>query len=400
MTYQPSTHILEKYAQLMIEFALGNGKGIQKGDTVYIAIPECAKPFYKPLQKAVLQAGGHPLMQLLADDVTASFFEHATDEQITQFHSKYYEGLIDQADHWLRILADNDKKELQHIPPKKIMSRQLAHKPLMDMRNKKEHANKMSWSLCLYATQAMADEAKLSLQEYWDEIIKACYLDTEDPISQWKQTYTEIHRIENELNALEIDTLHITSQSTNLTVKIGPKRKWLSGRGCNIPSFEIYISPDWRGTNGYIQFTEPLYRYGTLITQAYLEFTDGLVTKATAKDGEEQLQEMIAVKNANKIGEFSLTDARFSKITKFMAETLFDENVGGKNGNTHIAIGMAYKDSYTGDIQSLSEADWEELGFNDSAVHTDIVSTENRVVTATLKNGSQKIIYKDGQFQV
>ncbi|MFT4313428.1 MAG: aminopeptidase, partial [Candidatus Woesearchaeota archaeon] len=165
-----------------------------------------------------------------------------------------------------------------------------------------------------------------------------------------------------------------------------------------IPSFEIYISPDWRETKGHIQFTEPLYRYGTLITDAYLEFEKGIVTKATASSGESQLKEMIAVENANKIGEFSLTDGRFSNITRFMAETLFDENVGGPHGNTHIAVGMAYKDSYTGDIQQMKKEDWEALGFNDSAVHTDIVSTENRTVTATLANGEKKIIYKDGKF--
>ncbi len=400
MTYQPPQEVLDKYAQLMIHFALGNTNGINKGDVVYVAVPEIAKPLLKSLYKTVLQAGGHPIVNLIPDLFEKEFFTYANGEQISHFHDKYYKGLIDQADHYLRVLADVDKKELQDISPKRIMARQLAHKPLMDWRNEKEHAGKLSWSLCMYATQAMADEAKLSLEDYWQEIIKACYLDTENPIQKWKETYEQIDHIQTELNKLEIDSLHIKSQNTDLYVKIGPKRKWLSGRGCNIPSFEIYISPDWRGTNGYIQFTEPLYRYGTFITNAYLEFKDGLVVKATAQTGEEQLQEMIAAKNADKIGEFSLTDGRFSKITKFMAETLFDENIGGKYGNTHIAIGMAYKDSYTGDIQSLTQKDWEDLGFNDSSVHTDIVSTENRIVTATLSDGSQKIIYRDGQFQL
>jgi aminopeptidase len=59
------------------------------------------------------------------------------------------------------------------------------------------------------------------------------------------------------------------------------------------------------------------------------------------------LLEMISAENANKIGEFSLTDKRLSRITRFMADTLYDENVGGEYGNTHIAVGNAYKDSYT-----------------------------------------------------
>ena len=65
---------------------------------------------------------------------------------------------------------------------------------------------------------------------------------------------------------------------------------------------------------------------------------------------------MIATENADRVGEFSLTDARLSPIDRFMADTLYDENVGGPFGNTHIALGDAYKDTYDGDPAALSEA--------------------------------------------
>ena len=126
----------------------------------------------------------------------------------------------------------------------------------------------------------------------------------------------------------------------------------------------------------------------------YLEFKDGIVTKSTAKTGQKFLRQMIATKNADKIGEFSLTDKRFSKITKFMAETLYDENVGGEFGNTHIALGRAYRSCYKGDPSTVTEEEWDKLGYNSSVVHTDIVSTTDRTVTAYLKNGKTKIIYK------
>ena len=81
-----------------------------------------------------------------------------------------------------------------------------------------------------------------------------------------------------------------------------------------------------------------------------------------------------------------------------MAETLFDENMGGKFGNTHIALGMSYRDTFAGDPSKLTTKQAEGLGFNDSSVHTDIISTAPRTVTAHLKNGTQKVIYKNGQF--
>jgi aminopeptidase len=109
---------------------------------------------------------------------------------------------------------------------------------------------------------------------------------------------------------------------------------------------------------------------------------------------------MVAAPNANKVGEFSLTDRRHSRITKFMAHTLFDENTGGPFGNTHIALGMAYHDCYDGDPGTVTKEQWVEMGYNDSSVHTDMFSTTDRTVTATLPDGSEKVIYKDGQFQV
>lgn len=80
-----------------------------------------------------------------------------------------------------------------------------------------------------------------------------------------------------------------------------------------------------------------------------------------------------------------------------MANTLFDENFGGEFGNTHIALGQSYRDAIRNQ-ESFSNEQLKEIGFNDSAIHTDIISTSNRKVTATLKNGEKKVIYQDGEF--
>ena len=81
-----------------------------------------------------------------------------------------------------------------------------------------------------------------------------------------------------------------------------------------------------------------------------------------------------------------------------MAQTLYDENFGGDCGNTHIALGRAYKDAYTGELTEVSEERWEELGFNTSSVHTDVVSTSERTATAVLRDGGERVIYRGGEF--
>ena len=104
-------------------------------------------------------------------------------------------------------------------------------------------------------------------------------------------------------------------------------------------------------------------------------------------------------KGARRIGEFSLTDKRFSKINKFMANTLFDENYGGSNGNCHLAVGSSYTNTYDGDPSKLTVRRKDALGFNDSALHWDLVNTESKTVTAYLENGKSVVVYEKGMFK-
>lgn len=410
--YMPSDKILRKYADVMVNFALGAGKGIKKGDVVRLSASEAAKPLYTAIANAIVAAGGHVIGNYAPDEekgdkrrnisVSRYFYEHANKDQINFFPRNYLKGLIDDIDHSLFVLADKDPHALEGIDPKKIMQRGQAMKPFMDWRKEKEHKGKFTWTIALYGTPAMAKEAGLSEKEYWNEIIKACFLSEKNPIAKWKEVYRDIDKYRNRLNALspKIDRLHVEGADADLWITLGEKRAWKSGSGANIPSFEIFTSPDWRGTNGWIRFNQPLYRYGAKVTGIQLWFKNGRVVKSSAKTNEKLLKEMIATPNADKIGEYSLTDKRHSRITKFMAETLFDENMGGPQGNTHLALGMSYQDCYAGDVSKMTKALAQKLGYNDSSVHTDIISTTRRTVTAHLKDGSQKVIYKDGEFVI
>lgn len=403
--YTPSPQVLRRYADVLVKFALNWGRGIKKGDVVYLNGSEVTKPLFIAVRNAILEAGGHTISSYTPDsddryNFSADFFERAKDHQLDHFPAKYFRGLVDQVDHVLFLLGSNHPHALKHVSPEKIMRRGKAMKQWMDWRREKEHQGKLSWTLALYGTAGMAKEAGLSPQSYWREIINACFLNEKNPIKKWKNVYKSINAYKKRLNALspKIDRLHIEGKDADLWIKLGEKRQWLAGRGANIPSFEIFTSPDWRGTNGWIRFNQPLYRYGSKVEGIELWFKNGRVIKSRAKTGQKLLKEMIRTEGADKIGEFSMTDKRHSRITKFMAETLFDENMGGPQGNSHIALGSAYADTFSGKVSTLSAKDKARLGFNDSSVHTDIITTTKRRVTAHLKNGSTKIIYDNGQF--
>jgi aminopeptidase len=396
--------LLKKYAQVMVQYALNNGKGIKKGDTVFLVGQECTKDLFTAIAKEVYAAGGNLITNYQPNNtkdgsLARLLLQNGSDEQISFFARPYWQGIVDATDHILFLVSEPDVHYLEGLSASKISMMNSARAPYMKMRERKEQEGKLSWTLCLYGTQSMANEAGLSLQEYWEQIIEACYLREDDPVKKWRQVQKEIEEIRDKLDALQIEKLHVKGDDVDLHIQIGPNRKWLCGDGKNIPSFEIFTSPDWRGTNGSIRFNQPLYYSGKRISGISLRFENGVVVESSATENEDALKEMIAQENADKVGEFSLTDRRHSRITKFMATTLFDENMGGEFGNTHIALGNAYKDTYTGDMLTVTDEQWAEMGYNSCPrVHTDIISTSNRTVTALMRDNTEKIIYNNGQF--
>jgi aminopeptidase len=403
MEYTPSEDILDKYAKVLVNFALGGGVGIKKGETVYLQAALSALPFYRALRKVIFDSGGL-MISSLGDDMDGfgrHFYDNATEQQLTAFPAPYYKGLVKVIDHRIAVISDHDVHELDGVDPKKMMLSQKSRKPLSEWLQKKENEGKYTWTLALYGTESMAKEAGLSIKDYWKQIINACYLDKADPLREWRQISAEVERVAKVLSDLKIQTLNAKGKDMDLKITMGEKRRWLGGSGRNIPSFEVFTSPDWRGTEGWIRFNQPLYYFGPKVEGIELHFEKGRVVKATAKKNQKLLKEMLSAdKGAAQIGEYSLTDKRLSRITKFMAETLFDENIGGPFGNTHLAVGKSYHDTYDGDPSTLSKGQLEKLGYNDSAIHVDMISTEDRTVTATLPGGKQRVIYQDGQFTV
>ncbi len=398
--YTPSSQQLEKYAKILINFALNDGNGIKKDDVVYMVTQTPGLPLAKEIYKAILRTGGHPILNIQDDDFKLLHLQEGNDEQLSFFPSPYYKGLADSIDHYVRILAEEDPLFLSKADPRKVILSSRSVKQFRDWLDVKEDAGKFTWTLCMYGTEGAAREAGMSIQEYWEQITLACFLDETDPIKKWQDVLNSMHNILNQLNEMPIAKVHVEAPQTDLWVGLGENRKWLGGRGRNIPSFEIFTSPDWREVEGTIFFDLPLYRYGNIIKDIKLEITNGIITTANAAENEKLLHEMLAQKNADKIGEFSLTDKRFSKINRFMANTLFDENFGGQFGNTHLAVGKAYHDACSLDTAAMSSEDFEKLGYNESPEHTDIIATTDRKVTAVLKDGSRKVIYEGGEFQL
>lgn len=399
--YIPSQEILEKYANVMVNFALWGGKWIKKWDVVFVQIPEAAKPFYIPLQTAILKAWWHPIMQYLPDGVARNFYENASDEQLSFAPEAYQKWRVESMTHNILVIADSDLHELDGIDPSKMMKRIQANRKFRDLRDKKEREWKFSRTICMYGTEAMAKEAGLSMEEYRNQIITACFLDEANPVQKWKDINWEICRVKDKLNELKLEYVHVIGPDEDLKLKIWADRLWEAGWGCNIPSFEIFTSPDCRDVNGWMKCNQPLYRYGNLIEWIRLEFKDWKLISAHADKNDEILQEMVKIEWMDHLWEFSLTDARVSRITHFMAETLFDENVGWEYGNTHIALWRWFDECYAGDKSKLDDVEFKKsIWLNMSPEHVDVISTAKRKAIWILPSWEEITIYEDGKFMI
>lgn len=391
-----------KYADVML-WALKSarhGTAFKPYDVILLRYEPLALPLAEVLYaKLTEQKFNVVARQTNPDSFSRAFYNQADDTQLA-FIAPGEKELQAGLNGLISLRAPADLTSLKNTDPARIARAAVAHKPLREILDAREQTGQFAWTLCNYPTEELAKRAGLSVKEYAAQIARACYLNEKDPVKKWAEVTAQMEEIGRWLSALPVERFRVQSANMDFEVLLGQERRFVSGGGCNIPSFEIFTSPDWRGTRGVYFADLSSYRSGNYVKGIRLEFKDGRVVKATAEQGQNFVRKMLAMdEGACQIGEFSLTDRRFSKITKFMADILYDENFGGKYGNCHVAVGASYADTYTGDVSRLDEKLKKKLGFNSSALHWDLINTEDKAVTAILKNGQTQLVYENGQFK-
>jgi aminopeptidase len=343
--------------------------------------------------------GLNPVQRVMdSPSMEKNFYTHGNARQLT-FVPPGEENFIRSLSGSIMLYAPESLTHLSDIDPKKIGKTMVARKYMRDILDRREDKGSFSWTLCLYPTSALARHARMSVKSYSRQVAEACFLNRTEPVEVWQSIHAKIMAIKKRLNRLPVEKFKVESKNIDLSITPGPKRKWLGLSGRNIPSFEVFISPDWRGTKGVFYANQPSFRNGNLVSGVRLEFRQGSVIGIKARKGSEFVRSQLKLDTgACKLGEFSLTDKRFSKINRFMANTLFDENYGGKYGNCHIALGSSYSNTYAGDSIRLNRKLKQELGFNESALHWDLVNTKKKRVTAHLQTGKAVTIYENGRF--
>lgn len=266
----------------------------------------------------------------------------------------------------------------------------------------------IAWSLCPFPTSSWAqvvypgmspDEA---LERLWQDVIHVCRLDEPDPAGAWNERIDQIWQVASRLDALDLDALHFNGPGTELTVGLLPSSRFAKEGGAshtrtgvrhvpNIPTEEVYTTPDPERTSGVVTATKPLDVAGSLVTGLRVRFEDGRAVAIDADTNAEALRARCAVDDgAARLGEVALVDgaSRIGKLGRTFFTTLLDENAA-----SHLAFGDAYS-SPIGDDGDLPR-------INASSVHVDFMIGSNEVeVTGTTKSGRTVPILRGGAWQM
>ncbi len=391
---------LERYADVLLwGLQTARSRRIAGNDIVLVRFDLAGLRLAEILNAKLLEAGAHPLMRL---NPTAAmerdFYMLANSKQLTHIPPGE-ESLFARLNGSISIYAPESMTHLVKIDPQRIAKAAVSKKKLRDLADKREAQGKFSWTLCIFPTAQLAKHARISQKSYCAQIVRACFLNKTSPVTQWQRIHKEAGSIKRWLNRLPVAGLHVASENVDLHIALGDRRRWVGISGRNIPSFEIFVSPDWRATRGTYYADQPAYRNGNYVRGVRLEFEKGRLVNISAEQGQSFVRQQLSMdKGAGRLGEFSLTDRRFSRINTFMANTLYDENYGGTCGNCHIALGSSYANTYAGKPGELTLPMKRKLGFNDSALHWDFVNTEPKQVVALLESGKKMIIYENGKF--
>ena len=366
------TSINEKYACVLVDYSTK----VKEGDLVIIRTDSpLSQPLIKEIYKLCLKRGAHPLVRSGMGELSETFIKYASEDQL-----KYIDPMTkleyEKADVFISIGAPINVKNMARADKKKMAIQSASRSGLSETLMKRTAEGKARWVIADYPTPALAQEGKMSLDDYREFLESACYLDLENPIEKWKEIGKSQQRIADYLNTTS--KLRITGEKTDITFST-QGRKWISCDGINnFPDGEIFTSPVEDSAQGEIYFDFPAIYRGSEAHKIHLKLENGKVVEASAERGEDFLLSMLDMDEGSRfVGEIAIgTNERVKDVT---GNILFDEKIGG---SIHMAVGASYP---------------ETGGKNVSGLHWDIIKN--------MKEGGkiyadEKLIYENGEFLI
>lgn len=404
--------IVKKYAQTVVSVGLN----VQKGQTVVVNADIDAIDFVREVTKAAYERGAKEVIQKLTDGPSTQMrFEYApmeVFEDIPQYRiDETHEFVKDKVAH-LRVYSQTPEL-LKEADPKKIAAQAKALGEANKDFARAVGRYDFSWCIVGFPNEAWGElvfpelkgeAAKLKLLE---AMIKAVRVDTEDPIEAWRKHNENINSKAAQLNEKAFDKLHYKSERTDVEIGLTKGHVWLGASAVNadgveiqvnMPTEEVFTSPDYRRVNGVIGNTRPLAYQGAIIDDFKLTFKDGVVTDFEAGVGYEVLENLLNNdEGARRLGEIALVpdDSPISNSGILYYNTLYDENA-----SCHVALGRAFPNAIQ-DGKSFTKEELFDKGLNQSMVHVDfMMGGSDLSIDGIKEDGTVEPVFRDGNWVI
>ena len=393
----------EKYADLLLRRCLC----LKSTDSLFINAPIDSIEFIRILTKKAYKIGIKDIyLDLEDEELKRNELKYLSNEELRNsksFNKEIFDIYAKKNSAFLMLCGENPDT-MNDIDKDKISFTGKLLRESKPIFKEKEITYEIPWCIALIPTHSYAKKVFPNdidaYDKLWNLILKITLCDKEDPIEEWnKKIELNTKRVQT-LNNLKIKSL---TYSNNLGTKFSigfTNNVWCGtdtvskdGRNLivNMPSEEIFTTPNKYTANGIVYASRPLVYNGTLINNFWIKFKDGKVIDYDAETGKDILKSIINIENGNYLGEVALVD-KTSPI--FKSNTIFYETLYDENASCHLALGQGFTEC----IDTVKKLN--DIGFNDSLTHVDfMIGTEDLNIVAKTDD-KEIIIMKDGKFVI
>jgi aminopeptidase len=363
-----SPELIERYARLTVRV----GANVQPGQLVLVNVVAAE---HAPLARAVAREAylaGARYVDVQYSDAHArrALIEHGSDEILTwspPWAVQRIRTVVEEQGAMVAITANPTPEVFAGLDESRV-GRARQHE--LAKESLKLSDGRANWVIVACPSPAWAQQVfgEPDVDRLWDTVARCVRLDEDDPVAAWQEHIERLDARARTLNERRIDAIRFRGPGTDLTVGLFPETRWIGALDetdfgikhvANMPTEEVFATPDPARTEGIVRSTRPLQMGGTVVHDLEIRFEGGRAVEVNASAGAELMREHIATdEGAARLGEVSIVDgtSRVGQTGLVFFDTLFDENA-----TCHIALGEAISASYAGPEK------------NGSSIHTDFM---------------------------
>ena len=403
----------KNYSDKLNELVLTKGVCLKKGEKLCINTSPSCYSYAQSMAKRAYELGAKYVIININDGDLDSFRTLVQDSDEVSFVPDFYRyNAMERAkDNYVNVRLDSNEDRIGQTQgdSDKLAKLNMSFRKAGKVASDRYMSNELAWCVsCVpgpkWAKQLLGENA--TEDDLANVLGKILLFDNENYLSAWDEFDKKVKERREKLNSLNIVKLHYKSSITDFTISLTSDAHFEGGASIcddgkvffpNLPTEELFTTPDMYSADGYITTTRPVNVLGQPTKAITFTFKEGRVVDVKAEEGLEIIKKYLAIdEGASRIGEVALVDnnSPISKTNLIFNSILIDENA-----SCHIALGAGYPECVSGSSSAKTDEELHELKINTSLMHTDfMVGSSDLTITATTSDNKEVVIMENGSF--